>query len=213
MVMAPKPRKRVEAESTTTTNATSSSTAAASLLRAKDGSAFAKCGECNKDVPVALIGMHSCSLDAKIKMNLEAQVVEMPSEVKKPVERKRSTSSSQPKAAKKAKNGTNGLKRPATAFFIFMDDFRKEYKEANPDAKGVKEVAKQGGEKWRNLSDEEKKVYQDKAAELKAEYTKALENNAAENEEEVEEVSEKEEVSPEKEEEKEDEVDKELEDY
>lgn len=26
--------------------------------------------ECKKDVPVALIGFHSCSLDAKIKMNL-----------------------------------------------------------------------------------------------------------------------------------------------
>jgi hypothetical protein len=26
--------------------------------------------ECKKDVPVALISFHSCSLDAKIKMNL-----------------------------------------------------------------------------------------------------------------------------------------------
>ncbi|OIW06835.1 hypothetical protein TanjilG_03730 [Lupinus angustifolius] len=43
--------------------------------------------ECNKDVPVALISMHSCSLEAKIKMNLDCQVVEA-AEVKKP-ERKR----------------------------------------------------------------------------------------------------------------------------
>lgn len=27
-------------------------------------------GECNKDVAVALITFHDCSLDAKIKMNL-----------------------------------------------------------------------------------------------------------------------------------------------
>ncbi|KAL3651211.1 hypothetical protein CASFOL_004213 [Castilleja foliolosa] len=31
---------------------------------------LAKCDECNKDVPVALITFHNCSLDAKIKMNL-----------------------------------------------------------------------------------------------------------------------------------------------
>ncbi|KAK6146614.1 hypothetical protein DH2020_020483 [Rehmannia glutinosa] len=68
-------RKRVEADT--------SSSSASALKRAKDGSAFAKCEECNKDVPVALISFHNCSLDAKIKMNLEAQVVEMPSEAKK----------------------------------------------------------------------------------------------------------------------------------
>ncbi|KAI3435067.1 HMG box domain-containing protein [Psidium guajava] len=166
----PKARKRVEVDSA----------AASSLVRGKDGSAFARCEECNKDVPVALISMHSCGLDAKIRMNLEAQVVEKPAEVKKkPADGKRS---SEPKAKKaktekKAKKGkdANMPKRPATAFFLFMDDFRKTYKEANPDSKGVKEVAKQGGEKWKSMSDEEKKPYLDKASELKAEFNKAKE--------------------------------------
>ncbi|KAJ0095489.1 hypothetical protein Patl1_14959 [Pistacia atlantica] len=172
---APKPRKRVEAESS----------ASSSLVRARDGSAFAKCEECNKSVPVVLISMHSCSLDAKIKMNLEAQVVEKPTEVKKKsVERKKPTSTEpKPKRLRKAaKDNSNKPKRPPTAFFLFMDDFRKEYKEANPESKGVKEVAKEGGERWNNMSEEEKKPYLDKAAELKAEYGKALEsNNDAEN--------------------------------
>ncbi|XWS68427.1 hypothetical protein CRYUN_Cryun04dG0088700 [Craigia yunnanensis] len=129
----PKPRKRVDA--------TSTAAPTASLVRARDGSAFAKCDECNQTVPVALISMHSCSLDAKIKMNLEAQVIEKPAEVKKkPAERKKpSSTEANQKKLKKLKKGKdpNAPKRPPTAFFLFMDDFRKSYKEANPDAKGV----------------------------------------------------------------------------
>ncbi|KAJ7942604.1 High mobility group B protein like [Quillaja saponaria] len=175
----PKARKIVDA--------TESPATVASLVRAKDGSAFARCEECNKNVPVALISMHSCSLEAKIKMNLEVQVVEIPAEVKKPAERKRSIST-EPKAKKaktdKSNKGKdpNMPKRPPTAFFLFMDDFRKEYKEASPNSKDVKLVAKQGGEKWRSMTDEEKKPYLDKVADLKAEYEKALESYNAEDE-------------------------------
>ncbi|XVF44605.1 hypothetical protein PTKIN_Ptkin02bG0137700 [Pterospermum kingtungense] len=181
----PKPRKRVDAAST-------AAPTAASLVRAKDGSAFSKCDECNKTVPVALISMHSCSLDAKIKMNLEAQVIEKPAEVKKkPAERKKPSSTEpNPKRLKKLKKGQdpNAPKRPPTAFFLFMDDFRKSYKEANPDAKGVTGVAKEGGEKWKSMSEEEKKPYIDKAAELKVEYEKALEDaKGADNENEEDE--------------------------
>ncbi|CAN1325382.1 High mobility group B protein 7 [Linum perenne] len=132
-----KSRKRVEAET---------SASVASLVRARDGSAFARCEECNKDVPAALIGMHSCSLDAKIKMNLEAQVVENPTEVKK------------------------------TA------DFRKEYKEANPDCKEPKKVAKDAGEKWKSMSEEEKKPYIEKAAQLKADFAKGSGSSNADDE-------------------------------
>ncbi|EXB96361.1 High mobility group B protein 7 [Morus notabilis] len=175
-----KTRKRVEASQEST---------AASLVRGKDGSAFARCEECSKDVPVALISFHSCSLDAKIKMNLEAQVVEKPSETNKPEKKKSSSTEPKLKKSKVEKKGKKGKdpnkpKRPPTAFFLFMDDFRKEFKEANPDSKDVKKVAKEGGEKWNSLSDEEKKVYQDKAAELKVEYQKALEADSAEDAEE-----------------------------
>ncbi|EEF49638.1 high mobility group B protein 7 [Ricinus communis] len=171
-------RKRVEAEDT--------ATAANSMVRGKDGSAFARCDECKKDVPVALISMHSCSLEARIKMNLEAQIVEKPAETtKKPAERKKPTST-EPKAKKAKKdkkpNNPNKPKRPPTAFFIFLDEFRKTFKEANPDSKDVKRVAKEAGEKWKAMTDEEKKPYADKATELKAEYDKALgEVNNAEN--------------------------------
>lgn len=195
---APKQRKRVEAETkdeSTTSNRNSNSN---TLLRARDGSAFARCEGCSKNVAVALISMHNCSLDAKIRVNLEAQVVEMKAEAKKkkPVERKKSTSD-EPKAKrvrkgkdeKKTSASNNKPKRPLTAFFIFMNDFRKTFKEENPDA-GVKDVAKQGGEKWKSLDEEEKKVYLDKAAELKAEYNKSLESSNDADEEEVDEEKE-----------------------
>ncbi|XP_043716853.1 high mobility group B protein 7-like isoform X3 [Telopea speciosissima] len=147
------------------------------MKRAKDGSAFTRCEECNKDVPVVLIDMHNCSIESRIKMKLEA--VERATEVKKPAEKKRKPASSEPKA-KKSKSGKkvkdpNAPKRPPTAFFLFMDDFRKSYKEENPDGKDVKVVAKEGGAKWKSLTDEEKQTYIDRVQELKEEYEKALE--------------------------------------
>ncbi|KAJ1436365.1 High mobility group box domain [Sesbania bispinosa] len=177
--MASQGRKRVDAVD---------SRSASVLVRAKDGSAFARCEECNKDVPVALISMHSCSLEAKIKMNLDAQVVEQTTEVKKP-ERKK-PKSKEPKAkrakvekGKKKVKDPNMPKRPPTAFFVFLDDFRKTFKEANPDSKDVKRVGKEAGEKWKAMTEEEKKPYLDKVAELKAEYEKAMATyNAAEDE-------------------------------
>ncbi|CAK9143237.1 unnamed protein product [Ilex paraguariensis] len=184
-------RKRVEVEPAP---ASASASASSSVVRAKDGSAFARCEECNKDVPVALISFHNCSLDAKIKMNLDSQVIENPPEVKKKATEKRRAQPTERKA-KKAKN-PNMPKRPPTAFFLFLEEFRKTYKEANPDCKSVATVAKEGGEKWKSFTDEEKKPYVERAAELKAEYQKALEsNNDAENEDvQDEEVSSEKEV-------------------
>ncbi|KAL6184320.1 hypothetical protein ACLB2K_045722 [Fragaria x ananassa] len=50
---------------------------------AEDSSSRSSLRGCKKDVPVATISFHSCSLDAKIRNNLEAQVVEKPSQVTK----------------------------------------------------------------------------------------------------------------------------------
>uniref|UniRef100_A0A804NZW8 HMG box domain-containing protein n=1 Tax=Zea mays TaxID=4577 RepID=A0A804NZW8_MAIZE len=160
------------------------------LKRSRDGSAFTRCEACNKDVPVVLIDMHSCSLDEKIRMTLEAQVVEKTVEVAS-ADRKKSS-------AKGGGNKDAKRKRSPTAFFLFMDDFRKEFKATHPDNKSVATVAKEGGERWKSMTDEvspesesvefptlalhsfihamlfifldqEKKPYIEKAAELKAE--------------------------------------------
>ncbi|XP_024516469.1 high mobility group B protein 1-like [Selaginella moellendorffii] len=81
-----------------------------------------------------------------------------------------------PKKAKgvAAKKDPNLPKRPPTPFFLFMSEFRQEYKKANPDVKGVGAVAKAGGEKWKSMTDNDKKAYTNKAALLKAAYAKDL---------------------------------------
>ncbi|KAL8120608.1 hypothetical protein AgCh_017686 [Apium graveolens] len=53
--------------------------------------------------------------------------------------------------AKKGKlaNDPNKPKRPPSAFFVFVEEFRKTFKKENPN---VSDVGKAGGEKWKSLS-------------------------------------------------------------
>jgi len=83
------------------------------------------------------------------------------------------------KASKPVKKGKAGKdpnkpKRPASAFFVFMEDFRKQYKEKHPNNKSVSVVGKAGGDKWKSLSDAEKAPYVAKAEKRKADYEKTL---------------------------------------
>jgi len=79
-----------------------------------------------------------------------------------------------PAKAAKAGKDPNKPKRPASAFFVFMEDFRKQYKEKHPNNKSVSVVGKAGGDKWKSLSDAEKAPYVAKAEKRKVEYEKAL---------------------------------------
>ncbi|XP_074572508.1 DNA-binding protein MNB1B-like [Curcuma longa] len=74
----------------------------------------------------------------------------------------------------KAGKDPNTPKRPQSAFFVFMEEFRKTFKEKNPNNKSVAAVAKAGGDKWKSLTEEEKAPYVAKAAKLKADYTKIM---------------------------------------
>ncbi|KAI5660902.1 hypothetical protein M9H77_20225 [Catharanthus roseus] len=73
------------------------------------------------------------------------------------------------KKEKKAKD-PNKPKRPPSAFFVFMEEFRKEYKEKHPENKSVAAVGKAGGGEWKSLSEEEKAPYVAKAEKRKREY-------------------------------------------
>ncbi|KAA8547591.1 hypothetical protein F0562_004020 [Nyssa sinensis] len=93
----------------------------------------------------------------------------------------------------KAAKDPNKPKRPASAFFVFMEEFRKQYKEKHPNNKSVSVVGKAGGDKWKSLSDAEKAPYVAKAEKRKTEYNKNLQAynkkiaegaNAADDEEE-----------------------------
>uniref|UniRef100_A0A251T134 Putative high mobility group box domain-containing protein n=1 Tax=Helianthus annuus TaxID=4232 RepID=A0A251T134_HELAN len=74
----------------------------------------------------------------------------------------------------KAAKDPNKPKRPASAFFVFMEDFRKQFKAENPDNKSVAAVGKAGGAKWKAMSTSEQAPYVAKAEKRKAEYEKTM---------------------------------------
>lgn len=54
--------------------------------------------------------------------------------------------------SKKREKDANAPKRPATAFMLWLNENRKSIVEENPGIK-VTEIAKKGGELWRELKD------------------------------------------------------------
>ncbi|CAO1424902.1 unnamed protein product [Diamesa serratosioi] len=66
---------------------------------------------------------------------------------------------------------TDRPKRPLSAYMIWLNDARKSIIKENPGFK-VTEVAKKGGELWRNMKD--KSEWEAKAVEAKEEYTQAM---------------------------------------
>ncbi|KAK4780942.1 hypothetical protein SAY87_017048 [Trapa incisa] len=75
--------------------------------------------------------------------------------------------------AKPAKD-PNKPKRPPSAFFVFMEEFRIQYKEKHPNNKSVAAVGKAGGDKWKSFSDAEKAPFIAKAEKRKEEYNKKM---------------------------------------
>ncbi|KAJ8762364.1 hypothetical protein K2173_007522 [Erythroxylum novogranatense] len=76
--------------------------------------------------------------------------------------------------ARKAAKDPNKPKRPASAFFVFMEEFRGQYKKEHPKNKSVAAVGKAGGDKWKSLSEAEKAPFVAKAEKRKAEYEKKM---------------------------------------
>ncbi|GBP33762.1 FACT complex subunit Ssrp1 [Eumeta japonica] len=72
---------------------------------------------------------------------------------------------------KKREKDANAPKRPATAFMMWLNENRKKIVEENPGIK-VTEIAKKGGELWRDLKD--KSEWEEKANKAKEEYNEAM---------------------------------------
>ncbi|MCO5593011.1 hypothetical protein L7F22_047015 [Adiantum nelumboides] len=89
---------------------------------------------------------------------------------------KRKTASRVARQDKKQKKSKDPSlpKRPPSAFFCFMEEFRKTYKEKHPENKSVAAVGKAGGNKWSSLSEKEKEPYVAIAADRKAEYERKM---------------------------------------
>ncbi|KAL7116485.1 hypothetical protein ABFS83_03G007600 [Erythranthe nasuta] len=81
----------------------------------------------------------------------------------------------QTKKERNAAKDPNKPKRAPSAFFVFMEDFRTQYKEKHPGNKSVAVVGKAGGDKWKSLTDEEKAPYIAKAGKRKEEYERKME--------------------------------------
>ncbi|XP_055528620.1 mobility group protein 1A-like [Wyeomyia smithii] len=62
-------------------------------------------------------------------------------------------------------------KRPLSAYMLWLGSAREQIKKENPGIK-VTEIAKKGGELWRAMKD--KSEWENKAAKMKDEYTKAV---------------------------------------
>ncbi|CAI9097313.1 OLC1v1033705C5 [Oldenlandia corymbosa var. corymbosa] len=119
--------------------------------------------------------------------------------------KRKADQSSQRRAAGKQKKGQkdpNKPKRPPSAFFVFLEEFRQTFKKENPNVKAVSavsiygyfnhlnkfkcnfsicfnllwmnQVGKAGGQKWKSMSQAEKAPYEAKAAKRKAEYEKLI---------------------------------------
>ncbi|CAH2096014.1 unnamed protein product [Euphydryas editha] len=73
--------------------------------------------------------------------------------------------------SKKREKDANAPKRPATAFMLWLNENRKGIVEDNPGIK-VTEIAKKGGELWRDLKD--KSEWEEKANKAKEEYNQAM---------------------------------------
>lgn len=71
----------------------------------------------------------------------------------------------------KKEKDANAPKRPATAFMLWLNENRKKITEENPGIK-VTEIAKKGGELWRDLKD--KSEWEEKAGKAKEDYNAAM---------------------------------------
>ncbi|XP_057448928.1 HMG1/2-like protein [Lotus japonicus] len=78
------------------------------------------------------------------------------------------------KQTKKAAKDPNKPKRPSSAFFVYMSEFRTQFKKDNPNNKSVAAVGKAAGSKWKSMTDAEKAPYVARAEKAKEEYEKTL---------------------------------------
>uniref|UniRef100_C0HED0 HMG transcription factor n=1 Tax=Zea mays TaxID=4577 RepID=C0HED0_MAIZE len=63
-----------------------------------------------------------------------------------------SSTKRKPRPKPAGKGDPRAPKKPPTAFFYFMEDFRKIYKQEKPSVKSMQEIGKACGEKWNTMT-------------------------------------------------------------
>lgn len=112
--------------------------------------------------------------DAKVKRAPEAIEAKEAKKRQQLAAKEQKAKKRQARKDRKAKKDPNKPKRAPTAFFLYLEEFRKDYKKQHPDVKGVAAVGKACGDKWKEMNEEEKAPFVAKAAQKRAEYEKAL---------------------------------------
>jgi hypothetical protein len=82
------------------------------------------------------------------------------------------------KGSKKAKKDPDAPKRNMSAYFLYSIDARPSVKEQNPDA-SFGDIARIISTQFKNLSEKERKIWDDKAAADKERYTAEMEDYKA----------------------------------
>ncbi|CAN1824835.1 High mobility group B protein 4, partial [Linum perenne] len=78
------------------------------------------------------------------------------------------------RSTKKAAKDPNKPKRPPSAFFVFMEEFRQLFKEQNPNNKSVAAVSRFHAALWPVCDYQDKAPYKEKADKRKTEYEKTI---------------------------------------
>jgi len=91
---------------------------------------------------------------------------------KKEKKEKREKPTRKSSSSKKKNKDSNRPKRPTTAFMLWLNDTREQIKKDNPGI-SITEIAKKGGELWRELKDKSK--WEEKAGKDKERYLKEME--------------------------------------
>ncbi|CAF1575773.1 unnamed protein product [Rotaria magnacalcarata] len=74
---------------------------------------------------------------------------------------------------RKSEKDPNAPKRPLSTFFLFSQDERPKIKKDNPSL-SVADVAKLIGERWRSITEDKKRHYEERARAEKERYDKAV---------------------------------------
>ncbi|GFT56354.1 FACT complex subunit SSRP1 [Nephila pilipes] len=98
------------------------------------------------------------------------------------------------KKRQKKEKDENKPKRPPSAYFLFLGDMREKIKKDHPGIT-ITEITKKAGEMWKEVTDKSK--WDEKAAELKKEYEKAMQEYKSSGKAATEKVS-KEQKTPKK---------------
>ena len=87
--------------------------------------------------------------------------------------KRKATGRTSKKPAKKVAKDPNKPKRAPSTFFVFLEEFKKEFKELHPENKSVATIRKAAGEKWKAMSEAYKAPYVAKSNKRKADLEKA----------------------------------------